>query len=512
MMDKGVLFAIFLLLLPTIVYAQTENGLIGYWRFDGNGNNSIVGGPNATLVGNAVFNSDSGKLGGYLYIPTTSDYAKIPYNSAFDLPTSWTIEFWFRQRSNQSALQNLIYKGTPINNYNFYIYRQLWNQYNFGPVIVGYTAVNTGYWSQTSNPNQRSHGEWHHVAYTRYSNGAAYYLDGILTHYLNLTQYPEYSGSAKTPASDIIIGDSAIDTDIDNLRIYNRALSFTEVLENGGFPTTCPTCSSATEWGACNYNYQYRTNYKCDVSTSYQCQSYSESQSCVSSNQTSSNQTTTNQTTSNQTATNQTASNQTSSNQTTTNQTSSGTTASNITSNQTATNETVSNQTTSNIVTCSSQSAVICEAGETCSASWLEVNDTTRCCSGACIAAEQGEAPVSSASAESEAPIESTSIESPEPIECNGCTYQLSCLPYGTRLTQNDNAVYCDISKVLETQKADDQSCQNNYECLNNYCIDGTCKNLQKQLEEERTVVKVLIEYINKIFNFFGKFFGKKST
>ncbi len=205
---------------------------IGYWKFDGNGSNEIVGGPSAQIVGNAVFNSSGGKYGGYGYIPTQSDWVKIPYNSMFDLPTSFTIEFWFRQRSDQSFAQDLVYKGTPGNNYNFRVFRQLWNQYNFGPIITGYTAANTGYWSQTSNPNQLSHGSWHHVVYTRNASEAAYYLDGVRTHSLNLTEYTEYSGPVRTPANDIIIGDSAVDTDIDNLKIYNRSLNSSEILSS----------------------------------------------------------------------------------------------------------------------------------------------------------------------------------------------------------------------------------------------------------------------------------------
>ena len=205
---------------------------IGYWKFDGNGNNEIAGGPSAQIVGNAVFNASGGKYAGYAYIPTQSDWVKIPYNNMFDLPTSFTIEFWFRQRSDQSFLQDLVYKGTSGNNYNFRVFRQLWNQYNFGPIIVGYTAANTGYWSQTSNPNQLSHGSWHQVVYTRNANEAAYYLDGALTHSLNLTQYTEYSGPARTPANDIIIGDSAVDTDIDNLKIYNRSLNSSEIVSS----------------------------------------------------------------------------------------------------------------------------------------------------------------------------------------------------------------------------------------------------------------------------------------
>lgn len=216
--------------------------LIGHWKFDGNGNNEVNNGQSAVTVGNANFKTDGGKLGGYLYIPTNADYAKIPYSNIFDLPDSFTIEFWFRQRANRSFLQDLVYKGTPINNYNFRIFRQLWNENNFGPIIAGHTAANTGYWTQPSNPNQLAHNVWHHVMFTKDSSLHAYYLDGILIGSKKSTdQYDsQYFGPAKTPHNDIIIGDSAVDTDIDNLRIYNYALSASEVLQNGGFPQPVP--------------------------------------------------------------------------------------------------------------------------------------------------------------------------------------------------------------------------------------------------------------------------------
>lgn len=219
---------------------------IGYWKFDGNGNNEIAGNPSAVAAGNATFKTSGGKFGGYLYVPTGTDSAKIPYNSMFDLPDNFTIEFWFRQRSNQSFNQNLIYKGTPVNNYNFNISRWLWNEYNQGPVIAGHTAANTGYWTQPSNPNQLAHGAWHHVAFTKSPSYHAYYLDGNLTGSKDITSTSntEYGGPAKTPAVDIIIGDTAVDTDFDNLRIYNYALNRGEILYNWeNVPGTVVTAS-----------------------------------------------------------------------------------------------------------------------------------------------------------------------------------------------------------------------------------------------------------------------------
>lgn len=214
-----------------------SDGLIGYWKFDGNGNNEVVGSPSAVAVGNALFNTSGGKLGGYAYVPSASDLLRIPYNNVFDLQ-NFTIEFWFRQRANQSSNQSLIYKGNPPNNYNFNIFRYLWNQYNTGPVIAGSTTASTGYWHQVSNPNEPLHNTWHHVAYAKTPEAAAYYIDGVKIHSRNYAQEnsPEYAGNVKTPAVDIIVGDTAVDTDFDNLRIYNRPLTDAEVRTNGGFP------------------------------------------------------------------------------------------------------------------------------------------------------------------------------------------------------------------------------------------------------------------------------------
>ncbi|MBI4399544.1 cupredoxin domain-containing protein [Candidatus Micrarchaeota archaeon] len=44
---------------------------------------------------------------------------------------------------------------------------------------------------------------------------------------------------------------------------------------------TCPTCPSPGEWSECLDGQQKRTNYQCDLSTSYECKSFVESESCA---------------------------------------------------------------------------------------------------------------------------------------------------------------------------------------------------------------------------------------
>lgn len=246
---------------------SNDPSLLGYWKFDNSIKNEITGSPDAVSVGSPRFVAVGGRAdGGYVSLPTANDYLKIPYSSIFDLPDTFTIEFWFRQRNSQSFLQDLIKKGTPPNRFNFYIFRQLNDQNNKGPVITGYTARDTGYWTQTSNGNDLAHEVWHQVVFVKYLSGRAYYLDGVLTHKDDTS-----SPVALTPAEPIIIGGGkTVDTDFDNLKIYNRALTEAEVRQNGGFPpppppptptpTPTPTDDFSIKHAGCDTMFLYRKN------------------------------------------------------------------------------------------------------------------------------------------------------------------------------------------------------------------------------------------------------------
>ncbi|MFQ5531447.1 MAG: LamG domain-containing protein, partial [Candidatus Nanoarchaeia archaeon] len=69
-------------------------------------------------------------------------------------------------------------------------------------------------------------------------------------------------------------------------------------------------------------------------------------------------------------------------------------------------------------------------------------------------------------------------------VECSGCESNGKCIPYGTRLEQLGNSVYCDIDAGIINQKNDSVSCQNNYECLSNQCSNGVCVDIVGKVEE----------------------------
>ncbi|MBI5148427.1 S-layer homology domain-containing protein [Candidatus Pacearchaeota archaeon] len=63
------------------------------------------------------------------------------------------------------------------------------------------------------------------------------------------------------------------------------------------------------------------------------------------------------------------------------------------------------------------------------------------------------------------------SVPTPSPTCVSGCVKDTLCLPFGTRV----KGQYCEIDSQLKQQKAADVSCENNYECSTNVCIDGKC-------------------------------------
>ena len=62
-------------------------------------------------------------------------------------------------------------------------------------------------------------------------------------------------------------------------------------------------------------------------------------------------------------------------------------------------------------------------------------------------------------------------------ILCDGCQIgSNSCIPVGTRLEEGTKFYYCYLQNELSIQKENDISCQNNYECKSNNCFNSICK------------------------------------
>lgn len=110
--------------------------------------------------------------------------------------------------------------------------------------------------------------------------------------------------------------------------------------------------------------------------------------------------------------------------------------------------------------------------------------------------------------------IQPLQAQFPETVkECEGCYLENKCAPYGTRILQENilqenKALYCNLNKNFESQKLDEEFCQNNYECLSNQCTNGKCLNIEERLketerkvEETKGLVSKIVEWLKRVFS-----------
>jgi len=73
------------------------------------------------------------------------------------------------------------------------------------------------------------------------------------------------------------------------------------------------------------------------------------------------------------------------------------------------------------------------------------------------------------------------------------------CQQSGLRNIINETSVYC-ISGLWFAQKEDNQTCQNSFECLSNFCSKGICYDISKQIEENKSILQSILDWIKRIF------------
>jgi len=203
-----------------------NNGLVGKWTFDGKNTNWATGavtdssgaGNNGQIVAMATSSAVAGKVGQALSFDGVNDYIDVS-NAAFNnLPATYnfTVSFWFKSEIFNTSSAAVTFEGTD----DIVIYP---NNSVIGPRIY-WRNLGGNIISALSTQNR----SWHHLVFTsRDSNDHVLYVDGIQVgnstatgsvgpfSYLYIGKYPgqQYNGL------------------IDDVRVYNRALSATEILQ-----------------------------------------------------------------------------------------------------------------------------------------------------------------------------------------------------------------------------------------------------------------------------------------
>lgn len=210
---------------PTVSINQSD-GLVGYWKFDeisgiiasdssGNGNNG-------TLTNGPVWTS--GKFGGALQLDGIDDYVNIPVSPSITSLSNITLSVWLKP--NQKEINGIFgcINGENSSSDSFIFVDNVGSERISSSIRINNT-VNT----RTINTTVGS-GSWNHLVYSYDGNSEKIYWNGIevgsflktgLLH--NNTECGLYLGRTST------VGNYFTGL-LDEVRIYNRAISAEEVL------------------------------------------------------------------------------------------------------------------------------------------------------------------------------------------------------------------------------------------------------------------------------------------
>jgi hypothetical protein len=264
-MKKNLLSVLALLAFAGSGMAQTlpsyvpANGLVGWWPFNGNANDESGNNNNGTVNG-ATLTVDRFGNANTAYSFLNSQKQFIEFDTILNLPTSnYSISGWYKVSGYNSG--SITFWGTPNNNAN--------NEIRLYGEICGSTnnaGIGAGWWS----PNQVTfcnsevgNSDWHFVTTTYDGNSIKLFFDEQLVGTLSPNNTPNFfSGNFSIGGQPWATGstngffDYYFNGSLDDIAIYNRALSQTEItqLYTGQVATAnCPTFPASLAQGLVGY-------------------------------------------------------------------------------------------------------------------------------------------------------------------------------------------------------------------------------------------------------------------
>jgi hypothetical protein len=212
---------------PTATPTPSGTGLLAWYQFDESSGTTAVdssgSGNNATLVNGPTW--VTGQSGNAVNLDGANDYVSMP-NGIVNGLNNFTIATWVRLDTTGSWRRIFDFgTGTSVN--MFLVPQSGSNTVRF--------AITTGGWSaeqQINGTSPLSTGVWTHVAVTKSGNVGTLYVNGVVVGTNNnLTLSPSSLGNTNQSwlGRSQYSGDAYLDGQLDDFRIYNRALSAAEI-------------------------------------------------------------------------------------------------------------------------------------------------------------------------------------------------------------------------------------------------------------------------------------------
>ena len=239
-----------------VIKVANSNGLVGYWSFEdatgtkatdfsGNGNTG-------TLTNMEAADWVQGKRGKALSFDGSDEYVDLGTSAGnFNNTDSFSVSAWINANTLNSTNRCIVNRvtGSPANGWEMRITTANKVRFLLASTSANYNGQDTTVLSTNT---------WYHVVGTWNGSDAKIFLNGVEDTSTPITQN---SVGTITGTRTLAVGANAITSSsyfpgsIDDVRIYNRALSATEVsaLYNSGATTAKPTIKTVSRQGLVGY-------------------------------------------------------------------------------------------------------------------------------------------------------------------------------------------------------------------------------------------------------------------
>jgi hypothetical protein len=203
--------------------AQLSNGLVAWFRFNGNLNDQSVNANPGTGFGGISYSAGvDGSPNGAVVLDGIDDYVNIENIGPYNLGTgNFTLSYWF---NTISSVGSQIISMAPSGSGQFPYYGIA--SYSGSGNISARTQFNASIEALSTGLNNS---QWHHVVFTRFGNLLSIYIDGILKNSAAFTQ------DNITNFYKLVLGRNQdlfqymYNGKLDNLRLYNRSITVVEI-------------------------------------------------------------------------------------------------------------------------------------------------------------------------------------------------------------------------------------------------------------------------------------------
>lgn len=247
-----VVFSILLMLFALPVLAQDlQKGLIAYWSFDGNAEDSSGNGYDAEENGDVSY--VPGKFGQALDLENDRAYLVVENNVDIQLKSADTFTVSVYVHPSDTAHGDIFYHGLGCSTWSSWFLGMQGSEPDAALVpdsfVFGVRTGNGG--GYTGISAKASAGEWIHVAATYDGSVLKLYVDGVQEADLETDDMPYDSQEKLHIGGDPGCGGRSWYTGLlDDARIYNRAFTENEITALGkGTTAVSPADTLTVTWG-----------------------------------------------------------------------------------------------------------------------------------------------------------------------------------------------------------------------------------------------------------------------